>query len=441
MRRYKRLILTTAGIAFLLIPVKGQNTNSPYSRYGYGVLSDHAIGASQGMGGISYGVRGLNTNPNNPASYTSVDSLTFIFDLGVSYSSSRFDDGKSKQSDHNGGLDYVTMQFPIAKKLGMSIGLLPFSSVGYSLGSVDEQNGLNYQTMYDGSGGFSQVYIGLGYSPIKNLSIGANASYLFGNTTYSRSLTILNVTGANYEYWNNKLTLNGLKFDFGVQYELNLNKDNSLVLGAVYSPKYNKTGRIERVRNIYSSTGTVVSGDTAVFVRENADAQLASKYGFGFTWKHKNNIIVGADVTYQDWSKAKYSKYMEDDFDKLTNTNRFNDTWRFNAGLEYAIAPEERSFIKRMKFRGGLNFTNSYINVITADKQIGKYKEYGATLGFGIPVKDGGYAGKTSYININFEYKTLRPNLSQSNMVKEDYFGVSLNVNINEMWFLKNKFR
>ena len=436
MRRYKRLILTTAGIAFLLIPAKGQNTNSPYSRYGYGVLSDHAIGASQGMGGISYGVRGLSTNPNNPASYTSVDSLTFIFDLGISYSTSRFNDGKSKQNDQNGGLDYVTMQFPIAKKLGMSIGLLPFSTVGYNLGSAEEQNGLNYQTNYEGSGGFSQVYFGLGYSPIKNLSIGANASYLFGNTNYSRSLYILNVTGANYEYWTNKLTLNGLKFDFGVQYELNIDKKNSLILGAVYSPKYSKTGRIERVRNIYNSSGTVVSGDTAVFVKSSADAQIASKYGFGFTWKHNNNIVVGADVTYQDWSKAKYSKYMEDD---LENSNRFNDTWGFRGGMEYAIAPEERNFIKKMKFRGGFNFTNSYINVTTSDKQIGKYNEYGATLGLGIPIKSDGYGGRTSYININFEYKTLRPNLD--NMVKENYFGVSLNVNINEMWFFKNKFR
>lgn len=436
MRRYKRLILTTVGIAFLVIPTKGQNTNSPYSRYGYGILSDHAIGASQGMGGISYGVKGLSSNPNNPASYAGVDSLTFIFDLGVSYSSSRFKDGKSKQSDSNGGLDYITMQFPLAKKLGMSIGLLPFSSVGYNLGSVEDQNGLNYQTTFEGSGGFSQVYVGLAYSPIKNLSVGANASYLFGNTTYSRSLYITNVTGANYEYSSNKLTLSGLKFDFGVQYELNLNKNNNIILGAVYSPKYKKTGRIESIQNIYNSSGTVVSGDTAIVIGNNAEAQLASKYGFGFTWKYKNNILFGADVTYQDWSKAEYSKYMADD---LNNSNRFNDTWRFNAGLEYAIAPEERSFIKKMKFRGGFNFTNSYINVITSDKQIGKYKEYGATLGFGIPVKDGGYGGRTSYININFEYKTLRPNLS--NMVKENYFGVSLNVNINEMWFLKNKFR
>lgn len=436
MRRYRRLILTTAGIAFLLISAKGQNTNSPYSRYGYGVLSDRAIGASQSMGGISYGVRGLNTNPNNPASYSSVDSLTFIFDMGVSLSGSKFNDGTNKQSDTNGGLDYVTMQFPIAKKLGMSIGLLPFSTVGYTFGSVDDLNGLEYQTTFVGTGGFSQVYLGLGYNVFKNLSVGANVSYLFGNATYNRSLNLINVAGSNSEYWINKLTMNGLKFDFGVQYALKVDKKNEVVLGAVYSPKFKHTGKIERTYNVVSSSGTVLSGDTATYVGTNAATQIASKYGFGFTWKHNNNILVGADVTYEDWSKAKYSSYMDDD---LNNTNRFNDKWKFNAGIEYAIAPEERSFIKKMKFRGGFNYTNSYINVMTNDKQIGKYKEYGATFGLGLPIKDGGYNGKTSYVNINFEYKRLSPNLDH--MVKEEYFGVSLNVNINELWFLKNKFR
>lgn len=431
MRRYKRLILTSAGIVFLLIPAKGQNTNSPYSRYGYGVLSDRAIGASQAMGGISYGVRGLSSNSGNPASYASVDSLTFIFDMGVSYTNSKFSDGTNKENYSNGGLDYVTMLFPLSKKLGMSIGLLPISSVGYSFGSIEDINGLSTQRVFNGSGGYNEVYIGLGYNIIKNFSIGANVAYVFGNTKRSSTLSFPKLAEANTENWSTKLTMNGLKFDFGIQYELPIDKKNSVVLGAVFAPKFTHTGKIERTYNV----GTSVA-DTTNYIRKDAETQIANTLGFGFTWKHNNNLIVGADVTYQDWSKAKYSTYMDDG---LTDANRFNDRWKFNGGIEYAIDPLERGFINKMKFRGGINYSNSYINVMTTDGQVGKYKEYGATLGFGLPIRDNSYTGRTSYVNINFEYRKLKPNLS--NMVKEDYFGISLNMNINELWFFKNKLR
>lgn len=55
------------------------NTNSPYTRYGYGHLADQGSSNSKAMGGVAYGLRdGTQVNFANPASYTAVDSLTFI---------------------------------------------------------------------------------------------------------------------------------------------------------------------------------------------------------------------------------------------------------------------------------------------------------------------------------------------------------------------------
>ena len=76
-------------IAFLTITqvifAQEVGSNSPYGRYGFGVLSNPSLGASEAMGGISYGLRrSQQVNPGNPASYSELDSLTFIFDLGVS---------------------------------------------------------------------------------------------------------------------------------------------------------------------------------------------------------------------------------------------------------------------------------------------------------------------------------------------------------------------
>ena len=48
--------------ALLLMMVTGtaiaqNNTNSPYTRYGYGDLSDQSFGNSKAMGGIAFGLR------------------------------------------------------------------------------------------------------------------------------------------------------------------------------------------------------------------------------------------------------------------------------------------------------------------------------------------------------------------------------------------------
>jgi len=434
MQGYKKLFLLPAFSALFLIPLQGQNTDSPYSRYGYGVLNNQSIGASKSMGGISYGVRGLNTNPGNPASYSGVDSLTFIFDIGVTYLKSKLSEGGESQMDDNGGLDYVAMQFPIGKKLGVSVGLLPLSSVGYSFGSNETVDGLTSVKTFNGSGGFSQIYGGVAYSVFKNLSVGANISYIFGNTSYSRSLSITSVPSANTESWYHKLTLNMMKFDFGAQYTLPLNKNDHLILGAVFTPAVKSTGKINRITQVLSSTET--KADTARYTGSAAHTDLPATFGAGFTWNKGINLVIGADATYQKWSSVRYSSHMDDD---MSSSNRFNDRWRFNAGFEYAIDPKDRSFMKRLKIRGGVNYSDSYINVLDRQGKATGYKEYGATIGFGIPIRDIVYTGRTSYINIGFEYRNLSPD--SKNLIKEQYFGVSLGVCLNELWFMKSKLR
>ncbi len=435
MQIYKKLLLT-AGLVAFLTPLMGQNTDSPYSRYGYGVLNNQSVGVSRAMGGVTYGVRGLDANPGNPASYTGTDSLTFIFDMGVSYVKSHFSEGNNTQNDNNGGLDYIAMQFRVARKLGMSFGLLPYSSVGYKFGAQETVEGLSTNKTFNGSGNISQLYMGLGYEPIKNLSVGANVSYVFGNTRYLRSASITNIPSSNTGLQLNKLTMNTLKFDLGVQYTLPLNKKDYLVVGAVFSPKMNATGRINSTKSDINPAGAPVpGGDTLQYTGKDAYTNLPSSYGLGFTWSHDKRLVVGADVTYQQWEDVRYSENMGDG---LTDSNRFNNVWRFNTGIEYVIDPRDRNFFKRVKIRGGLNYGNSYVNVQNNLREISGYKQYGATVGFGFPIRDL-YSGRASYINVNFEYKGLNPN--KSNLIKEQYFGVSIGICINELWFMKNKLR
>ena len=72
-------------LVFLLMMLSGaavaqNNTNSPYTRYGYGQLADQGSGNSKAMGGIAYGLRDkYQVNFANPASYTrSIRLLLFL---------------------------------------------------------------------------------------------------------------------------------------------------------------------------------------------------------------------------------------------------------------------------------------------------------------------------------------------------------------------------
>ena len=53
----------------------------------------------------------------NPASYSCMDSLTFLFDFGVAGQLSWFDDGNARQNDINGNVEYIAMQFPIHRRI------------------------------------------------------------------------------------------------------------------------------------------------------------------------------------------------------------------------------------------------------------------------------------------------------------------------------------
>ena len=108
-------------------------TNSPYSQFGLGVLSEQSTGFNRGMNGLSIAMKESNqVNYGNPASYSGMDSLTFIMDVGAALQVTNFKEGSRKINANNANFEYAVMGFRVMKNLGMSIGVMPFSNVGYS---------------------------------------------------------------------------------------------------------------------------------------------------------------------------------------------------------------------------------------------------------------------------------------------------------------------
>ena len=157
MKILRYFLLSVVAFTCSMVASAQANTTSPYSMFGYGILNDYASSAQRAMGGVGYAMNGgRQINTMNPAAYSAIDSLTFLWDAGIDASILN-----SKENDKNvttigGGLDYITLQFPLSKKMGASIGLLPYSSVGYEVAS-DIEHGSEARA---GGGGLNILYAG-----------------------------------------------------------------------------------------------------------------------------------------------------------------------------------------------------------------------------------------------------------------------------------------
>ena len=141
------------------------SSNSPYTRYGLGDLSDQVFTNNAAMGGIGYGLRtNWHINPMNPASYTAVDSLSFMFDAGMSLRSSNYQENGYKTNVKNSSFDYLVMQFRLHPRLALTAGITPYTKVGYNFTVTDKvENSDEVQVMntLSGDGGLQTVFLGL----------------------------------------------------------------------------------------------------------------------------------------------------------------------------------------------------------------------------------------------------------------------------------------
>lgn len=415
--------------ALLLTMVTGMaiaqnNTNSPYTRYGYGDLSDQSFGNSKAMGGIAFGLRdGAQINPTNPASYTAIDSLTFLFEGGVSLQNMNISGGGLKLNAKNASFDYLAMQFRLAPWMAMSVGLLPYSNVGYTVSdSQTTDNDLTYSRSFTGDGGLHQLYVGAGVKVLKNLSVGVNASYFWGDLTRTRSVIFPQMSSSTYYSYNRQMavSISDYKLDFGVQYTQELNKKHSFTVGAIYSPKH-------KLNNDYNSTIQVGSSTTE---KMDATLELPNTFGVGFTYNYDKRLTLGMDYSLQQWSKTEFGIATNDinvrqDFEE---TYAYCDRTKISVGAEYIPNLIGRSYFAHIKYRLGAYYTTPYYKIDGKKAS----REYGVTAGFGLPVPR-----SRSILSISGQF--VRVKGLETNMVNENIFRVSIGLTFNERWFFKRR--
>lgn len=468
--------------------------NSPYARYGLGNLNNGVNVRSSGIGNLSIAMREDSipylVNFQNPASYTSLGFTAF--DIGVYGNYATISTSTETQNVTRANLSYFAFGFPILRVRvknkqdsaykalkgeerlkaikkrvfwGGAFGLREFSSINYSAGESFNQpvggfggDTINHSYLFQGDGGVNQFFIGLGLSPVKNLSIGVNASYLFGKLNRIQRLEI-----AEENYFNVKserfTDVGGFYTDYGLQYSLEIKDDTLRTKDG--KPKRRKDGSV-KVRKSYhvlnfgatfahpmnvranssvlgqtytlSAFGEDIFRDTIIF-REVKGGHITMpwKYGFGLTWRLGEKWLFGAEHSQELWSTFR---------DVDGKNDSLTDAWRTSIGIEFrpSVPYTSRGF---WAYFGKIDYRlGGYYSMTQYEVNGTQLPDYGITLGFGFPLRRKRLPGNNQFIQsmINFAVEWGQRGTTQQSLLLENYWNFKLGFTLNDKWFIKRKY-
>ncbi len=399
---------------------------TPYSIFGVGELSQLGSSYNLAMGGIGRGVRdSKKINLTNPASLTERDSLSFLFDFGVSQSNiySRGDGLTSASNLFN--MHHIVMSFPLYKNSAFSLGITPYSSVGYHFEElesepaiIEEIGDVYYQRM--GTGGISKAFLGLSATFLDKLSVGGEAIYYFG--TISKESKALFSPESSYRgiRVGEDALVRSFSAKFGAQYEESIAEGVVLTGGATYLIGGKLGGTISKFALASSTIGMV---DTISFSSgREMMMEVPGELGIGFSLRKKDKWMVGLDYTYQNWGGINFEPTPGVNF-----STRGNNTIR--AGFEYIPNLYDiRYYSKRISYRGGVYYENGHMKLDGVP-----INSIGITAGVTLPL-----IRMQNGVGIAVDFG--KRGIAKASPVKEYYIKFNLSFSIYDLWFMKFRY-
>ena len=410
--KLKNKILLLISYLLFSISAMGQITSSPYSMFGAGTIEAPGFGTNQAMGGAGIALpSGTFLNNLNPASYSGLDSLTFLYEFGAFLKYTDYTSSGYNQDRIDGNFNYLAIGFRFTPWLATSFGIVPYSSVGYTIDTEGNIGGTTttYNRNFTGSGGINKFYIANAFRITKNLSVGVNTSFLFGSIKQVETGSD-NLSLSDYTLTTNKYIRN-LYIDFGLQYAIQRGK-NRYSLGLTYGPEVNLVSTYD-LTLVYNSTTFPLT------YSEDQKYLMPGQYGVGVAFMKGNRFTAALDYTLSQWSTASFANPQI----------RTQDNSRYSLGLDYTPRTSiiDRGF-KKMHYRMGGFYTTSYMII---DQQ--PINSKGMTFGIGVPLKN-----NRSMVNISLE--AGETGTTSGNLIRERYMKLHFNFTLNDIWFQKQKY-
>ncbi len=445
--QYKIKYLLVTALALLSFSAFSQiNTYSPYSRFGLGQLTVPGLGQSSGMGNAGIALGSTNQiNYINPASYSTIDTMSFIFDFGIAGSSTKYKSNLTHTKLNNFNLQHISIGFPVTKWWKAAAGITPFSSVGYKISEEKTIEGVgNVSYYYNGNGGLSKFFIGSSVTLFKHLSLGVNMSTLFGYIENEQQAQFLDITGSSATHFSLRDDIGGIMFNLGARYTQTFADKYFITLGAIFDNETKlKDTRTYLVQNTFPGAGfnlpidttyTINDGDTTATTIQyrayNPDQERINQvtdgsviypknFGMGIAFGIKDRLTITGDYYSQQWSKSRILGKT----DSLTNSSAM----RF--GMELVPNPTAlRGYLNHVHFRLGGYYSNSYIRI--RGEQL---NDYGITFGVGLPFKN-------TNTTFNLGVVLGQRGTLNNNLIKENYEIFNVSLVLQDFWFFKRKF-
>jgi hypothetical protein len=432
-------IFILVGLAF---GAEAQNlTRSPYSAFGVGDLQFNGFAQQQSLGRITQGVRSfVDYSISNPASYSALRYTSY--QVGMHAIDATFENSTQSQHTQTMAFGYFSLGFPIKSKggaggLGAVFGLQPYSAIGYSSFSntVDTSTGF-YQNVQEGSGGLNRFYAGLGWRITPKISIGFNASYMFGQLITTDKV-YFNVDSSYLDYREDRTRFaGGLNFDVGIQLHDSIGpkeKDNKIgyVIGATYHLGSNINASQQLyARTVFRTATQDFRRDTVLFT-DGQQGTLAIpeaiRFGVGFgNGSKKRRWFLSAEYFTQNWKE--YTSFGNSE--QLSNLQ--------SASLGFSYQPEmaeyetdvSKKYYKFVNYKLGFRYANTRLTLNNT-----QLTEYGINFGLSLPVKP---FKRVSYLHLGVEYNS-RGSVND-NLIRENYYRFVLGFTLVDRWFRRYKY-
>jgi len=409
--------------SFFIASTYGQGLgNSPYTVLGVGESYSDAFGSNLGMGeaGVSVG-NGFHINNLNPALW--VRNRFTMYEFGAISQYKQISSQTASQRDFGANIGYLALSLPAAPKWSIGMSLKPYSFVDFESRTNGKVPETIYNTYYyySGKGAINKVSLTNAVELGKYISVGLEASYLFGNVRRASESQLLIGDGRDYLVSRaERNSYTDFAFRAGTAVKIPLKKNNklNLNLGGTYSfgtdLNARQTTSFESSLNSYPvGISDTLSNNTKGGIR------LPSQYRFGASLEWPYKLTIAVDYERQNWSEYR----------SFANSNDgLTDAGRIHAGLEYIpkfslSAP----YFQKVEYRIGI--THGQMPYSPPGQ---KLNDTNLSLGASFPFGLGG--NSLTLTLIGGERGAI-----SSESIKERYGRAVLGITFADRWFQKQK--
>lgn len=406
-------------------------TKSPYSIIGAGDIIYPGNANTYSLGQTNQAIRNpFSVNMLNPASYSSI--LTTNIEAGATLSFANFQGAGTNTSVDNAWISYFNFGIPISPKrgIGISFGATPFSGVGYNIKSQvklpQDTFSIDAINSFVGRGGISKFYMGYGMRLHKNVSLGFNANYLFGEITNTTQLLIpakYNMFNINEDKSN---FIHGWLFDAGIQIhdtfsiiQGNLRKEYDWVIGATVTPQIDlKAEQSYLLRSL--PIGSINGIKDTIFSETGANGTVRSPMSWktGISFSRRDMWTLAADLKGTLWSNYR----------SFGGADSLRNSFGASLGGSYTPNFKSKNYLSRVEYRMGGRFEKSNLIVRGTGVDVIAF-----TAGLGLPM-----AKSRSKVNVGIEL--ARRGTIENGLVQENYFRIYLGVSFSDKWFYRYRY-